>query len=259
MAPVNLGPRPALKPAKPLLVAAAANAAPAERPVAAKPQAQGPKGLRFDSIEAYKAHVRTTEVTRLPALRQAVAEEQGKVAAARQVLGQAEQAQGLKGKQEALASAERALEAAKFPFRPQAEEKRAEASRVSAEAGQVAADISRAQGAIVAAKTRSAVRDDRLVRDMWNDKPYSGWEAAADVLGSVGNASAARQAQRSIEVLSQRKATLEAQVMSLTAEALPCTTSPAKPPPWPPPKGCATPPAKSWPKPKANWSCNATA
>lgn len=200
VAPKAQAPRAAAAPA----VRAQAQAAPAAKP------------KKFADLASYQAFVSTSEATKLPAARAAVASAEGEAAQAHRALAAKKREVNHDGLKAALDRAEQALEKATYPLRPQAAEKRAEAGRVSGEAGELAKQISRAQQQIAQAEANKAARS----RDFWtDDSEYTGWDAVFDGLGAIGDASTIKAAKARINTLIEQKVALEMKATTLIAEA----------------------------------------
>lgn len=197
-------PKPAAAPAAPAVRAKA------QAPVAARPE-------KFSDLEAYKSFVLSSEASKLPAARGTVAAAEADLGRARQALAAKQREVNHDGLKATLDRAEAALEKATYPFRPQAEAKRSEAAQVTAQAGEIAKQIARAQQDIARAEGNKAARS----RDFWwgDSKDYSGWDAAFDVIGAIGDASTISGAKKRIESAINKKVELEMKATTLIAEA----------------------------------------
>lgn len=196
--------------------------------LAAKAQAAATsKPTKFADLESYKAYVQNSQANGLPAARQALAEAKKSLDTATSILATKKQDVRHQPLQQALAKAEADLTAAQYPLRPQAARKTDEAKAVQAQVGGVMRELAEAQRGIAAAEGRKAARS----RDMWfgDNSKDTGWDVAADVLGSLGDAGAVSSGNRKIKALIDRKVALEQQILTLTMEATALQHQPGEP------------------------------
>lgn len=208
---------------------------PATAPAPAAPQApakaQAPQAAdrpkKFKDLEGYQAYVLRSAATGLPAARQAVRAAQGQLTAAEAALAAKKREVSHAPLAQALAKAEADLVAAQFPLRPQGAAKKAEAQRLQGEIGAVMRELAEAQRDIAAAEGRKAARS----RDFWwgDNSNDTGWDVAADVLGSIGDASAVSSGNRRVKAAIDKKVALEQQILALTLEAARLDQTPGDP------------------------------
>ncbi len=209
----------AAAPRRPVAAATPKPAAPAAAP-AVRAKAQAPKAARpekFSDLEAYKAHVLSSEAAKLPAARGSVAAAEADLARANLALAAKQREVNHAGLKAALDKTETALETATFPHRPQAAAKRAEADKVSGQAGDLARQIASYQQQLARAEGRQAARN----RDFWwgDNSNRSGWDDLFDGLGAIGDASTISSAKRKVNTLIDQKVQLDMKAATLVAEA----------------------------------------
>lgn len=187
------------------------------RAAAPAPAAPAGKPKHFADVESYKAYVASSEATKLPAARTAVADAQAKATAAAQALTSRKGELNHDGLTAALATAEQKLDAASFPMKPQAKQKAAEAANVAQQVGAIEQRISQIQQQIGQAQASKAARN----RDAWwGDHSNDTWvDVVVDAGGALANGSTISSGNKSIQQLISEKTTLQQKALSLTMEA----------------------------------------
>jgi len=198
------------------------------RPVKAQAAAPAPaKPKTFSDVQSYESYVSSSEVSKLPAARAVVSDDQAKADAAAKALAARKQELHHDQLASALAAAQQKLDQVSFPLKPQAAQKTQEAANVAAQVGQIDGQIARLQQQIGQAQASKAARN----RDAWwGDHSNDTWvDVVIDGAGAIADGSAISSGQKQIQQLITQKTQLQQKALQLTMEATALANQPGDP------------------------------